>query len=180
MDGLGGVAQEGDEDALDDEFVGGDKVREVGVFSLKVGFSFVGDVAFECGFAIDEGGDDFVVSWLASFEDDGIAVTDVGVDHGIAADAEGEGFSFSGDAEGLDIDGEAAFLLLLGVFRKAGGDLAVDGDVADFLTIEFFGEDDGACFAGKAEDGAFFFEGAEVTHGGSLAGEAEVVLYFPG
>lgn len=107
-------------------------------------------------------------------------MADVGVDHGLTTDAEGEGISGAADADGGDIDGKAAFLLLLGGFGKACGDGSVNGDVADFLAIKVFGEDDGAGFSREALDDAFFLKSAEVAHGGCLAGEAEVVLDLAG
>lgn len=147
---------------------------------MEVGAAFFGDEALESGFSIDEGGDDVTVAWFAFFEDDGVAIADVGVDHGLAADAEGEGVAFTADADGGDIDREATFLFLLGGFGVASGDGAVDGDVTDFLAVEVFGENDGASFSGEALDDAFFLKGAEVAHRGCLAGESEVVLDFAG
>ena len=178
--GLGGFAKEGDEDALDDELGGGDEVWEGGVLSLEVGLPAGGDVALEGGLAIDECGDDVVVAGDAFLEDDGIAIADVGIDHGFATDFQGEGLGVAGDAEGLDVDGEGAILVLGGAFGKACGDAAVDGDVTDFLAVERFGENDGTGFSGEALDYAFFLKGTEVAHGSGLAGEAEVVLDLAG
>lgn len=116
----------------------------------------MGDEAFERGFTIDEGCDDFAVTRFAFFEDDGVAIADVGVDHGFSADAEGEGFMFATTAERMDIDGEATFGFGSGAIAKASSDTAVDGDVADFFTVEFLRKDHGTGFAGNALDDAFF------------------------
>lgn len=147
---------------------------------MQVGFAFLGDEAFEGGFSVDEGGDDVAVAGFAFFEDDRVAVADMGVDHGFAADFESEGFIFSSAAERGDVDGDAAFGFGWGAVTEAGGDAPVDRDIADFFAIEFFRENDGAGFAGDALDDTFFFQGTEVAHRGGLAGEAEVVLDFPG
>lgn len=177
---LGRFSQQRDHDALDDEFSGGDEIGEFGVFCLEVSFTFLGNEAFEGGFTIDEGGDDIAVAGFAFFEDDGVAVADMGVDHGFAADTEGEGFVFATAAEGGDVDGEAAFGFWSAAIAKAGGDAAVDGDVADFFAVEFLRENHGAGFTGDALDDAFFLKRTEVAHGCGLAGETEVVLEFPG
>jgi hypothetical protein len=179
-EGLAGaiVADEGEEDALDGEFAGGNEVGVGGVFRLKVGATGFDDVAFECGFAVDEGGDDVVAAGFLDFEDDVVAIEDVGIDHGVTPDAEGEGAGGAGDAEGIDVDGDGAFLLGFDVDGVACGNGAEDRDVEDFGAVEVFGEDDGAGHVGVALDDAFFLEGAEVAHGGGLAGEAEVPLDF--
>ena len=68
----------------------------------------------------------------------------------------------------------------MGAIAITGGDAAVDGDVADFLAVEFLRENHGAGFARYALDDAFFLKRAEVAHGSGLASETEVVLEFPG
>lgn len=174
-----GIADEGEEDALDDEFAGGDEVGVGGVFGLEVGAAGLDDVAFEGGFAIDEGGDDVVAAGFFDFHDDVVAIEDVGIDHGVPTDAEGEGAGGFGNAEGVDVDGDGAFLFGFDIGGVAGGDGAEDGDVEDFGAVEVFREDDGASHVGVTLDDAFFLEGAEVAHRGGLAGEAEVPLDFP-
>ena len=82
--------------------------------------------------------------------------------------------------EGVEVDGEKALWFLVLIGGNACGDGAEDGDVEDFRAVEVFREDDGASHVGVTLDDAFFLEGAEVAHGGGLAGEAEVPLDFPG
>lgn len=164
---------------MNDEFIGGDEIGEIFIFRLEVGFAFLGNETFEGGFTIDEGGDDIAVAGFAFFEDDGIAIADVGVDHGFATDAEGEGFVFATAAEGVDVDGEAALGFGSGSVAEAGGNATIDGDVADFLAVKFLWENHGAGFAWDALDDAFFLKRPEVAHRGGLAGETEVVLKLP-
>ena len=97
---LGGLPEQCDEDALDDEFLSRDEVRVVGVFSAEEGFSFFHDEAFEGGFTVDEGGDDVSFAGFTEFEDHRVAIADVGVDHRVATDFECEGSGVAGDAEG--------------------------------------------------------------------------------
>lgn len=173
------VAHECDEYALDDEFAGGNEVRVIGVFRPEEGLAFFDEVALEGGFAVDQGGDDVALAGFALFENNRIAVADVGIDHGVAADLEGEGFCVAMDAEGGGVDADRAFALGCDVLGHAGCDVAVDGDIADFSAVELVGENDGASFAWQALDHALAFEGAQVAHGGRLAREPEVVLNFP-
>lgn len=176
----GGVAHEGDEHALDDEFPGGDEVGEVGVFGTQEGLAVFDHVALEGGFAVDEGSDDVAFPRFAAFEDHGVAMADVGVDHGLAADFEGKGFGVAGDAKGGDVNADAPFARCFDVLGHAGGDIAVEWDVGDFAAVEFIGENDGAGLAGDPLDDAFAFERAQVAHGGGLAGEAKEVLDLAG
>jgi hypothetical protein len=50
-------------------------------------------------------------------------------DHGIAADFEGEGAGGGFDAQGGDVDGDAAFGLLFPFIGKPGGNGAKEGNV---------------------------------------------------
>jgi len=104
----------------------------------------------------------------------------VGVDHGIAAHFEREGLGAAWDAEGVDVNGDAAFCLGLHIGGEACGDGPVDGDVQDFCAVEVRREDDGAGFVWEALDDPFALKGAEVAHGCGLAGELEVPLDLPG
>ena len=178
--GLAGFSEEGDEDALDDKFLGGNEVGEVGVFGAEEGFAALEHVALKGGFAIDECGDNVAFAGFAAFEDNGVAVADVGVDHGFAADMEGKGLGAWRDAECGDVDGDGTLAFGFDVLGHAGGNVAVDGDVDDFAAIEFVRKDDGAGLAGDALDHTFAFEGAQVAHGGGLAGKAEGVLDLAG
>lgn len=119
---------------------------------------------------------DALLTWLADFEDDEVTAADVGFDHGVATDLEGEALGGARDAEGVHIDGDAAVGLLDGIAGHASWDGAKDGYVDDLSAVEVFREYDGACFVGMPLDDAFFFQRAEVAHGGGLTGEAEVPL----
>ena len=176
---LGSFPQQGDHDALDDEFLGRYEIGEVFILCMKISFTFLGDETFECGFAIDEGGDDIAVAGFAFFEDDGVTIANMRIDHGFATDAEGESLVFAAAAERGDVDGDAAFGFWGGAFAEAGGDATVDRDVADFFAVEFLRENYGAGFSGNALDDAFFLKRTEVAHGSGLAGETEVVLKLP-
>jgi hypothetical protein len=98
---------------LDDELAHGDEIRETRVLGAEVGLAFLLDEAFQGGLAVDEGGDDVMVARFAAFEDDGITIADVGVDHRVATDFQGEGISLASNPKGSDIDGKATFLFLL-------------------------------------------------------------------
>ena len=174
------MANQGDHDPLDDEFLSRKEIGEVGVFCLEVGTSVFDKVALECGLAIDEGGNDITGLGLFEFEDDVIPAHDVGVDHGIAPHLESKGASVAWNAEGIDIDRDAALLLLLNRGGATGRDLAVDRNVEDLGAAELLWKNDGACFVGQSLDDAFFLQCSEVAHGGGLAGEAEVALDLPG
>ena len=123
-------AHERHHDPLDDQFVGGDEAGVAGVFGAEMSFAFFGDERFERAFVVDEGGHDIAgARGEAMFQDDDVAVEDVFADHGIAADLEGESARGGFDADGIDIDGDAAFGLLGAVFREAGRDGAEEGDI---------------------------------------------------
>lgn len=174
------MPQQCDEDSLDDQFLGGKQIRVVRIFSAQEGLPMSYQIALQSGFAIDECGDDVTFTGFAEFEDHGVSVADVGVDHRVSADFESEGAGVARDAERGDVDGNTALALLIHVLGHAGGDVAVDRDVQDFSAVEFVRENDGAGFAGKSLDGAFAFERAQVAHGGSLAGKPEVALDLAG
>ena len=169
-------AEEGDHHALDDKLAGGNEVRIPGMLRAEEGAAVFDEVALQGGFAVDEGGDDVMVARFAAFEDDGITIADVGVDHRVAADFQGEGIPLASNPKGSDIDGKATFLFLLLILPETGGNAPVNRDVADFGAIKILGENDCAGFAGQALDHAFFLKGPEMAHRRRLAGEAKVML----
>lgn len=170
--------QEGDHDALDDEFGGGDEFWIAGVFGAECrGFPAFEDEGFECAFVVDEGGDDIAVArGDAVFEDDRVSIEDMASDHGIAPDLEGEGAGGGADAEGGDIDGDAAVGFLLLVACESCGDGAVDGNGDGGLAegVDGGGGAESAGLAGRAGDESFAAEGADVISGGGHAAEAKV------
>ena len=85
-----GVAEQGDEDPLDDEFAGGNQVGILGVGGAEERMSFFDQIAFEGGFAIDQRGHDVPFAGFPEFENHGIAMADMGIDHRVAAHFEGE------------------------------------------------------------------------------------------
>lgn len=137
-------------------------------------------IAFQSGFTIDQSSHDVAFPGFAEFEDDGVSVADVGVDHGVSADFESEGAGVAGDTKRGDVDGNAALALLLHVLGHAGGDVAVNRDVEDFPAVEFIRENDGTGFSGESLDDAFAFKRAQVAHGSGLAGKSKVLLDFTG
>lgn len=173
------VADQGEEDALNDEFAGRDEIRIGGVFCFQVGATGLDHVTFEGSFAIDEGGDDVIAAWFFDFHDDVVAIENVSIDHGIPADAKGEGAGGLGDTQGIDVDGNGAFLFGFDIGGVTGWDCAEDRDVEDFRAVEVFRKDDSTSHIGVPLDDAFFLERAQVAHGGGLAGKAEVPLDFP-
>ena len=170
------MADEGDHDALDDEFLGGDEVWVVGVFGFQVGLPIFDEVALEGGFTVDEGRDDVSRTGLANFEDHEVTAEDVGIDHRISAHLQSEGLGVSGDAEGLDVDRNAAVELLLLIRGEAGGDPSVNGDIDDLGSVTVTGKDDGSRETCMPLNGTLFFQSPEMAHRGGLAGEAKVLL----
>lgn len=173
------MAQQRDENALNDKFPGGNQVRVVGVFCPQERSAFFHEIAFQSGFPIDQGSHDVTFSRFAEFENHRIAVADVSVDHRITTDFQGEGAGVAGDSQGSDIDRNTTLALRFHILRHASGDVPKDRDVQDFATIEFFRENDGTGFSRQTLDDSLAFERPEVAHGGGLAGEAEEVLDFP-
>ena len=87
-------------------------------------------VRLECAFVVDQGGNDIArVGRHAVFTDDVIAIHDVAPDHGVAADAQGKGARGGAQAEGVDIDRDASFGLLIAPVGCARGDVAEYGNV---------------------------------------------------
>jgi hypothetical protein len=179
--GSGGAADEADEDALAVEAAFGDDVGVARVFGVENGDAGAENEALEGGVGlVDEGGDDVAGAGLARFEDGEIAVADMGVDHRIAADAEGPelGGTVLRQAEKGGVDLHGLVGALLGGDGVAGGDAAVDGDGEELGLDETGAEAPGA--AVDLLDGAFLREGAEMVHGGVLAGVAELALDVAG
>lgn len=172
---VSGLAEEGDHDALDDEFVGGDEVGVGGVFGAEVGAAASEEVGFEGAVAVDEGCDDAAVGGGLEFEDDDVAVEDVGAGHRVAADAEGEGAGVSRDAEGVDVHVDAAVAVFGLEERVAGGDGAEEGDGGE-AGFRWLARGEGAGEALGGCEGSLAAEGGDVLGGGVGAGVAEVVL----
>ena len=171
------MPDEPDHDALDEKFARWQKIGKVRVLRLEVGLGIFDDVAFQGALAVNERGDDVFRTRLADFENDEVAVTDEGADHGLAAHFERKAFRRARNAEGVDIDGDASVGVLHHVgSRHAGGNLAEYGNVDDFSAVEVFREDDGTGFVRMALDDPLFFQCPQMAHGGSLAGEAEMAL----
>ena len=174
------LPDEGDHDALDDQFAGGEEIGEARVFGFQIGTAALVEVAFQRGLAVDQCSDDRTGPRLAVFKDDEVAVADVGPDHGVAPHFQGEDAAARGDADAGGVDGEDTVVFLLDGLSVAGGDLAVDRHVDDALAFEMDAEGRGAGFAGGPLDDALFLQGAEVVHRRRLAGETEVLLNLAG
>ena len=174
------LPDEGDHDALDDQFAGGEEIGEARVFGFQIGTAALVEVAFQRGLAVDQCSDDRTGPRLAVFKDDEVAVADVGPDHGVAPHFQGEDAAARGDADAGGVDGEDTVVFLLDGLSVAGGDLAVDRHVDDARAFEMDAEGRGAGFAGGPLDDALFLQGAEVVHRRRLAGETEVLLNLAG
>lgn len=75
------MTEEGDQNPLNNQLSRRNQIGKIGILRAKKRFSFFDDVAFQGGFAIDQSGDNVVLSWFAEFEDHRVTVADVGVDH---------------------------------------------------------------------------------------------------
>jgi hypothetical protein len=173
----GAGAEEADHHALDDEFGGGEEVGVAGIFSAEEGAAALREETLEGGFAVDEGGDDIAGTRLAWGEEDDVVFDDVGADHGIAANAEGEEFGVGAETEGSGVDGDVALGVLIIGGGEAGGDHAVERDAEERGVAGMVaGVEEAAGFAGEAVERAFFSEGVDVALHGEGTGEAEVFL----
>ena len=173
-----GGAEEADHEALDEELGGGEEVGVAGVGGAEEGAAALHEEVFEGGLAVDEGGDDLAWAGVAGGEEDGVAVENVGVDHGVAAHAQGKQGDAGREAVGGGIDGEDRIGFLFGGGGGASGNGTVEGDVAERMggAGEGGGGGEGAGFAGVAVEHAFSGEGGEVAGDGEGAGETEVGL----
>jgi len=156
-----------------------DEIGVAGIFRAQVGFALLQDEGLEGDLAVNERGHDVAGARLDAVLDNGdVAIDDAFAEHGIAADFEAEGPGGGFNAEGIDINQDAAFLLLGGVFGPAGGDGAVDGNGDDAWpgAVGGIGTDHlkGAGAAGKLLQKALGAEGLDVAKGGVGAAEAEM------
>ena len=125
-------AEEADHDALDDQFLGGQKVGVARVFGAEERLAVLEHVAFQRRFAVDQGGNDVLGAWFARGEEDGVAVEDARVDHRVAAYAQGEEFRGGPYAERHGVDGDVAVGLRdLRCDAEAGGDGAEARDLGE-------------------------------------------------
>jgi hypothetical protein len=173
----GAGAEEADHDALDDEFGGGEEVGVAGVFGVEKRAAALEEKPFESRFAVDEGGDDVARARFARCEEDDVVFGDVGAEHGIAADAQGEKFGVGADAEGGGVNGDVAVGFLFVGGGEAGGDHAVEGNAEERAVSRMVGGvEEAAGFAGEAVEGAFLGERIDVALDGERAGETEMFL----
>ena len=161
---------------MDDKFFIGNEIGKGGVFGPEKRTAVFDHVALQRGLTVDECGDDVAGTWLFDFEDGDVAMANVRADHGLATHSQRKGFAVTVQPECGGIDGDGTIWLLVLHFRITGGDGSIDGNVHDFVTLEILWEDHGTSLMGVALDDAFFLQGAEVTHGSGLAGEAEMPL----
>ena len=176
---LGGAgAEEANHHALDGELGGREEVGVAGIFGAEKGVAALQEKTLERGFAVDEGGDDVAGARLTRGEENDVVLNDVGADHRIAADAQGEEFGVGADAERGGVDRDVAIGLLLIVGGQAGGNHAEERDADERAAGMVGGVEEAAGFAGEALERAFFREGIDVALDGKRAGEAEVRLDF--
>jgi len=123
---------QGDHYALDHQFLCGNEVRIFRVLGPKKRFTTVQQEGFQRALVVDERSNHVAVAWRhAMFQDDEIAVHDALSDHRVASDFEGEGARRRFDANGRDVDGNAARGLLLSVVGESGRDGTVNRNVYD-------------------------------------------------
>lgn len=172
-------AEQTDHDALNGEFGGREEIGVAGIFRAKEGAAALGEKTFEGRFAVDEGGDDVTWTGFAWSEEDDVVFDDVGVDHGIAADAQGEEIGVGAETESRRVDGDGAFGFLFVGGGKAGWNHAIERDAKERGVAGMVaGMEEAAGFAGEAVERAFLREGIDVALDGEGAGEAEVFLDF--
>jgi len=109
-------ADQGTEDALDDELAGGDEIGVIGIFRAQEWAAFLHEVALEGCFAVDERGDNVAVAGLRKLHDHNIAVEDAGTGHGIPTNLQRKGPRIARQTDRLGVNGNAAvgFLFLPG------------------------------------------------------------------
>ena len=64
-----GLAQEGNHDPLNEQFVGGNEIRVLWVFRVKEGTPVAHKIALQRRLAVDEGGNDVAVVGVPQLED---------------------------------------------------------------------------------------------------------------
>ncbi len=171
------MPDESDHHPLDEKFTCRQKIRKVGVLSLKVGLRIFDDITFQGALAINERGDDVFWPRFADFENDEVTITNEGANHGFAAHFEREAFRRARNAQSVHVHGDAPVSMLHHVGSgHAGGNLAEDRNVDDFGTIQIFRKNDGTGFVRMALNDAFFFQRTQMAHSGGLAGETEMAL----
>jgi len=154
------AADQTDHHALDDQFAGGDQIRERWVFRMEERLAFVRGIAFQSGFTVDEGRDDITLAGRAFFQNDGITGADVSIDHRLTGYFQREGLGGGFDAEGCSVHGKAALGFRFYVLGHARSDAAVDRNVNHLTSGNIFREHNGPGFVGETLDDLLTLEGA--------------------
>ena len=170
-------AEHAENAALDGDVGGGDDDGvHFGVGGLEANHGALEVEALEGGFgSADEGDDDFALAGGAgAFDEDVVAVDDVLVAHGFAADLEGEDFAVADDvAEGDGLRGFGGF------DGQAGGDAAHEGQAVGGAGAAARGQDvERAAAVVGARDEALVLEVGDVLVHGGQRFEAEAAGDF--
>ena len=173
------MTDQGDHDALDDQFLGRDQVRVVLIFGFEEWASIADEVSLESGFSIDEGGHDVAGLRIANFQNDVVTTEDVGVYHGVSAHFQSKRARIARNAEGLYVHRNTAVDLLLLVRGKACCDLAINGHVHNFRPVPEPWKDNRPGDSSMALNGTLFLQSSQMAHGRRLTAESEVPLDIP-
>lgn len=171
-------AQQTDHHALDDELGGGQQVGIAGIFGTKKRVPSIDEETFQRGFAVNQGGDDVARAGLTWSKKHGVPLDDIGVDHRIAAHAQGEEFGIGPDAERGGVDAHIAIRFLFGGGRQAGRDGPIKRDVRQRTALRVEIRDQTAGLTIETLQRALGREGIEMALHPERAREPEVRLNF--
>ena len=148
------------------------------IFGAQIGFVVFQDECFEGAFIIDQRGDYIAVARShAVFENDQVTRDNVVADHGIAPNFEGESAWSGLDADGFDVDGDAALGFLTAVFGQTGRNGTEERDVDHATAHSLQGRDyaQSASSAVGLGQNTLFAERANMMNRGGHAAETEVL-----
>ncbi len=178
-EGLADVrAEESHHHALNRQLGGWEQVGIAWIFRMEKGLAALDEEALQRGLAIDEGGDDVARARLTRGEKDDIVLDDIGADHGVAPDLEGEELRIGADPERRGVDGNMRVGLLIVGGGETGGDDTVERNAEETAATARVvrGVEETAGFTLETTERAFLDEGVDVALDGEGAGETEMSL----